>query len=88
MIYFCILRIVSAELTDIKNDFTADTTKRFCSSVLYRVYTSYIPGIVGMVSFGWVEQIPIFQYRCKSLYTYPLGFSVSIRYPSGMLFYM
>jgi hypothetical protein len=29
---FCILRIVSVELTDTKNDFTTDTIKRFCSS--------------------------------------------------------
>jgi hypothetical protein len=33
MIYFYIIRIVSAELSDTKNVFTADTTKRFCSSV-------------------------------------------------------
>jgi hypothetical protein len=31
---FFILRIVSAGLTDTKNDFTADTTKHFCSSGL------------------------------------------------------
>jgi hypothetical protein len=71
-LFFCILKIVSAELTDTKNDFTVDTTKRFCSSVThygwgfsYRIHSLISLVVVLIVCFVEIGDLLNYLAACR-----------------------